>query len=166
MCHAICVGGGSAGATCRQPGDCPGGTCTFQNARAQAASPFICAPGQRGVVQNSLFFNNGGSGNAHGFNVSGCDGAPAGDCACTSTEYFNYVDASENVVAAAVDPMGIGGSAFPPTNLIPAPGSIAATNPAADCTLIDGSFEAAPYMGAFEPGGTDWTAGWAAYPVN
>lgn len=165
MCHAICVGGSNPGATCRQASDCTGGgTCTFQNARAQTASPFVCAHPQTGVIENSLFFNNGATGNAHGFNVSACD--TPGECACTSTEYFNYIDANENVVGAAVDPMNIGGGTFPPTNLIPAGGSLAATNPAADCTLIDGSFESAPYMGAFEPGGTDWTAGWSAYPLN
>jgi hypothetical protein len=32
-------------------------------------------------------------------------------------------------------------------------------------TVPSGSiFEAANYVGAFEPGGTDWTAGWTAYP--
>jgi hypothetical protein len=58
----------------------------------------------------------------------------------------------------------IGGDSFPRTNLIPPVGSLAATHPAADCTLIDSSFVAAPYIGAFAPGGPDWTAGWTAYP--
>ncbi len=29
-----------------------------------------------------------------------------------------------------------------------------------------GFFEAAAYLGAFEPGGSDWTAGWTAYPAS
>ncbi len=44
---------------------------------------------------------------------------------------------------------------------------------AADSAMLAGQavpgagFEAsATYAGAFEPGGTDWTAGWTAYPVN
>ena len=162
MCAATCAGGSNPGATCRQASDCTGGTCTFANARATLASPF--ALGAVGVVRNSLFFNNGSSGSAHGFNVSACD--TAGECACTSAEYFSFIDANENVEGAAADPMNICGGAFPAANPVPGAGTLADTHPAADCTTIDGSFESASYIGAFAPGGANWTQPWASFPSN
>ncbi len=47
-------------------------------------------------------------------------------------------------------------------NFVPPAASPAATGAA---TNPGGFFEAADYYGAFEPGGTDWTAGWTAYPA-
>lgn len=47
--------------------------------------------------------------------------------------------------------------------LVPPPGSPAATG--AGAPPDDGFFDgAAAYAGAFEPGGSDWTEGWTAYP--
>ena len=40
------------------------------------------------------------------------------------------------------------------------------TTSVVNCTTVDSSFIAAPYIGGFQPGGTDWTAGWTAYPNN
>lgn len=47
-------------------------------------------------------------------------------------------------------------------NFVPPAGSPAASMAAT--VPSGGIFEAANYVGAFEPGGTDWTAGWTAYP--
>jgi hypothetical protein len=179
MCRALCVGGADDGKLCRR-GSCEApGVCTFQNANQSLALPgagldltgdawYVAAnggpapPGPLGFVRNSLFFNNGAAGTAHGFNVSACDAA--GECACTSTAYMTFIDASNDVDTAAADPMNIGGGVFPPTNLVPALGSLADTHPTADCTAIDGSFELTDYVGAFQPGGADWTAGWTSFP--
>ena len=46
---------------------------------------------------------------------------------------------------------------------VPEAGSPAADAPAPEGDDLDA---AATYMGAFEPGGADWTAGWTAYPEN
>jgi hypothetical protein len=118
-----------------------------------------------GVIQNSLFTDNGATGTEQAVNHSSCD-AP-GECACTTTEHYALLQAQRNVLStgdAAVE--AIGGNTFPPNNLVPAPGSLPDTHPAADCTQINGSFVSAPYVGAFEPGGSDWTAGWTEYPLN
>ena len=44
----------------------------------------------------------------------------------------------------------------------------AADSPAAGAPAPEGAgLEAeATYMGAFEPGGDDWTVGWTAFPAN
>jgi len=118
-----------------------------------------------GVIQNSLFIDNGATGSEHAVNHSSCD-AP-GECTCTTTEHFGLLQAQRSVLAtadAAVE--AIGGNTFPPTNLVPAGGSLPATHPAANCTQINGSFVNAAYIGAFQPGGADWTAGWTEYPAN
>jgi hypothetical protein len=47
-------------------------------------------------------------------------------------------------------------------DFVPAAGSPAADGAAAPPT----PFAAGEYMGAFEPGGDDWTADWTAYPVD
>jgi hypothetical protein len=125
----------------------------------QTAAPFS-------VIRNSIFFNNGGTGALHALNHSSCDDNPVGECTCTTTQWFGLLQAQRQVVIGDASIAGIGGGTFPPTGLVPAAGSLAATHPAANCPSIDGSFVDAPYIGAFEPGGTDWTAGWTAYPLN
>jgi len=118
-----------------------------------------------GVIRNSLFTDNGADGTTHPLNNSSCD-AP-GECACTTTEHFALLQA-ERAVLATTDPTveAVGGNTFPPVNLVPPVGSLPDTHPAADCTAIHPAFVDAPYVGAFEPGGEDWTAGWADYPLN
>jgi hypothetical protein len=179
MCKATCSGPGpETGKTCRRVADCAGsGACTFANAvqdanaTLQANKSSLSAfpnPNPVGSVRNSLFFNNGSTGTAHGVNHSSCDSADA-ECACTSTQYYSFIDASLDVDGAAADPMGIGGGSFPPISLVPSPGSLADTHATANCTSIDGSFEFTDYVGAFDPnggGGADWTAGWTDYDLD
>lgn len=116
-----------------------------------------------GQIVNSLFNNNGSGGSVHANDGAGC--ASGGPCTCSSPEHFALLVASKNVLGTGdASIAAIGGASFPRTNLVPPGGSLAATHPAADCTLINSSFVAAPYIGAFQPGGADWTAGWTAYP--
>ncbi|MCB9603288.1 MAG: hypothetical protein H6722_33370 [Sandaracinus sp.] len=50
-------------------------------------------------------------------------------------------------------------------NFVPPAASPAATLDTADLPTGVSFFEAADYLGAFEPGGTDWSAGWTSYPT-
>jgi hypothetical protein len=61
--------------------------------------------------------------------------------------------------------VAIGGGSFPRTGLVPGAG-IVTTAPRDDCSARDSFFVNAPYIGAFAPGGPDWTQGWTSYPVN
>jgi len=94
--------------------------------------------------------------------------AKQGNCNCSSTEHLKLLKASKGVSDAAdASILNIGGLTFPPTGLVPAAGTMAATFAGrVDCTTIDSSFINAPYVGAFAPGGTDWTQPWAEYPAN
>jgi hypothetical protein len=115
------------------------------------------------LIENTLFNDNG----VLAANHSSCPGGGGGGCTCSSTEHMALLQASRNVLDTANGAIAaIGGHTFPPTALVPAGGSLAATHPAADCTQIDSSFVNAPYMGAFQPGGADWTAGWTDYSIN
>lgn len=115
-----------------------------------------------GQIVNSIFGSNS-VGNA--VNDASCPNA--GACTCSAQEHFTLLQASKNVLATAdASIANIGGQVFPPTGLVPPGGSLAQTHPHADCTTIDSSFVSAPYIGAFQPGGTDWTQGWTAYPFN
>lgn len=115
-----------------------------------------------GQIINSLFNNNGPSGSVHALAHSTCPNA--GPCTCSSEEHFALLAAKNTIGTSDASIAAIGGGSFPRTNLVPAGGSLAATHPAADCTLINSSFVAANYIGAFQPGGADWTAGWTAFP--
>src|SRR5690606_21962541 len=106
-------------------------------------------------VANSIFFNNGEDGTTHFTADDNADGF--------NEEDFFGDDARENQFD--VDPeLGDITSLVSP-NFVPASDS-----PAADGAATppdDGFFDtSATYIGAFEPGGEDWTAGWTAYPEN
>lgn len=118
-----------------------------------------------GVIQNSLFTDDGASGTVYALDHSSCPSG--GACTCSSTEHFAILTAQRNVLGTTdANVEAIGGNTFPPINLVPAPGTLPDTHPAANCTLINSSFVDAPYIGGFEPGGADWTAGWTDYPNN
>lgn len=90
--------------------------------------------------------------------VFGCDGpvnfTPPDGSAVTFTGTWDA-----DIVEA--DPMFVPLNIMAP-NFVPPAASPAATGAAAN---PGGFFEAADYFGAFEPGGTDWTAGWTAFPA-
>jgi hypothetical protein len=108
------------------------------------------------LIQDSLFFNNSADGMTH-FAV---EASPDNDGDFNEAEHFG--DDSTNIFD--MNPMlGDATSATAP-DFVPA-----AASPAADgATPPDNGFfdVTATYMGAFEPGGDDWTEGWTAYPED
>lgn len=120
-----------------------------------------------GIIQSTLFNNNGPSGTTPAANDASCDGSAPDDatCTCTTVQHFGLLVAQKNVLDTTdASVAGIGGGTFPPTNLVPA-GGLPGSHPRVNCTTIDSSFLNAPYVGAFQPGGSDWTAGWTEYPL-
>jgi hypothetical protein len=139
-----------------------------------------CTPGHAGLntvvpvgeIVNSLFANNGPDGTVHAYEPV-CSGVSCdfecpsgGTCNCSAAEHLALLAAKNTIGTTDADVAAIGGGTFPRTNLVPPAGSLAATHPHANCAAINASFVDAPYIGAFEPGGADWTAGWTEYPVN
>jgi hypothetical protein len=106
------------------------------------------------VVANSIFWDNGEdfSSDSEEDNDNGFD----------EEAYFT----SEDLGNQMVNP-GLGAAAFDLTGPDFVPG---ANSPAAEGGATppdDGFFNpCATYIGAFEPGGEDWSAGWTAYPEN
>jgi hypothetical protein len=120
-----------------------------------------------GVIQSTLFNDNGPAGATPAANDGTCDGVAPDDatCTCTTLQHFALLTAQKNVLDTTDGSIAsIGGGVFPPTNLVPA-GGLAASHPRVNCTTVDSSFVNAPYIGAFQPGGADWTAGWTEYPL-
>lgn len=101
------------------------------------------------IVQNSIFYENGSGGTAH-FPVNDMNDGDFDEDA------FFRDDARDNQFD--VDP-----ELDDPENgkFVPAAGSPAASGGATPPSGLDTS---ATYVGAFEPGGEDWTEGWTAYP--
>jgi hypothetical protein len=146
----FCIGGANDDAACTVDSQCPGGQC-----------------GPIEQIINSIFGFNTGSALSGDASDDAATCPSAGPCNCSGTEHFAQLLASKGVIhSAAAEIDNIGGHAFPPTGLNPPGGGVAATTPRANCTTLDSSFVNAPYIGAFAPGGSDWTAGWTEYPFN
>lgn len=111
------------------------------------------------TVASSLFYENGG-GTVHFYDESA--DAMFNDDNGFDEEAFFTDAAQDNVFDEDAD-LGDATNVEAP-DLVPAAGSPAATGAATPT----GAFfdESAEYMGAFEPGGADWTAGWTAYPLD
>lgn len=109
------------------------------------------------VVSNSLFFNNGG------VNHFPDESDPLADDDNSFDEEAFFTDADLENVFDEDPELGDAESVTAP-DFVPAAGSPAATGAATPT----GAFfdETAEYIGAFEPGGDDWTAGWTAYPED
>jgi hypothetical protein len=105
------------------------------------------------VVSNTLFFNN----------LNGGDDQFPDETAANDDEGFIeadfFADGLDNVFDQDPELADPNNETAP--NFIPASGSPASDGAAA----TPAGFEAADYLGAFEPGGEDWTEGWTAYPV-
>ena len=90
--------------------------------------------------------------------VFGCDGpvafTPGDGSAVTFTGTWDTTIIEADPMFAPLNIMA--------PNFVPPASSPAATGAAAN---PGGFFDAADYLGAFEPGGTDWTAGWTAFPA-
>ncbi len=112
------------------------------------------------AIENSILFQNGVGGIEHG-DTEPLDGTTGDDDANFDEAAFLAV--TERANQLSVDPLlpapveGSPRSYVPPANS-PAAAGAAVPPPA--------GFDAAPYIGAFEPGGTDWTAGWTSFPEN
>ena len=123
-----------------------------------------------GQIINSIFEDNGSGGTTHAVNdAATCNGGGSGGCTCSATEHFAALQASKGVITttdAGID--NIGGKTFPPATFKPSGGggSLTATATRADCTTISSFFVNAPYVGAVDPNGSDWTSGWTSYPAN
>lgn len=103
------------------------------------------------VVNHVLFFQNGAGGTGH-FSTS-ADGF----------DIASVIGGATGVVTGQDPQLGAPYSLTAP-NFVPAAGSPAA---AGSSTIPAAFFDTtANYLGAFEPGGVDWTAGWTAYPEN
>jgi hypothetical protein len=110
------------------------------------------------MIENSLFFENGGDGMTH-FPAEPTDGTADDDDAAFVEEDF-FTDAARENVFDEDPELGDAYSLTAP-DFVPAAGSPAADGAATPPSGFDTS---ATYMGAFEPGGDDWTEGWTAYP--
>jgi hypothetical protein len=110
------------------------------------------------TVENSIFFENGA--NDANFEEETTDGAGTDDDEAFVEEDFFSDAARKNVIGEDPDL----GDAFSQTkpNFVPA-----ANSPAKDGAATppnDGFFDtSAKYIGAFEPGGEDWTKGWSTH---
>lgn len=100
-------------------------------------------------IENSFFFGNGAYADETGEGDD--DGGFVEPDAIEDAARMNTID---------VDPE-IGDASETAPNYVPA--AAALNGQATPPSNLDTS---ATYAGAFEPGGTDWSAGWTAYPVN
>jgi hypothetical protein len=111
------------------------------------------------AIENSLFFENGADGMTH-FPAEPTDGTPDDDDGGFVEDDF-FTDAARNNVFDEDPDLGDPFNLTAP-DFVPAAGS-----PAADGATPPSGFDtSATYMGAFEPGGDDWTEGWTAYPAD
>jgi hypothetical protein len=110
------------------------------------------------VLENSIFFNNGEGGTEHGdadgTDAADDDGGFDEDAYLRTPAFNNRFDVDPGLPQAT--------NLTAPT-FVPAADSPAATGGATPPAGFDVT---ATYVGAFAPGGTDWTAGWTSYPEN
>jgi hypothetical protein len=113
------------------------------------------------TVENSLFFDNGPNGDT--FEIEPTDGTTNDDDGAFVEEDF-FTDAARHNVFDEDPKLGDAFSLTAP-DFVPA-----ASSPAKDGAATppnDGFFDTkAKYMGAFEPGGDDWTEGWTTHAKN
>ncbi|HWO10821.1 MAG TPA: hypothetical protein VNN80_15110 [Polyangiaceae bacterium] len=110
------------------------------------------------LVANSIFFNNGTDGAEHG------DADGTGDADDDGGFDENaYVRGEAFANRFDVDPGLASAADVSAPSFVPAAGSAAASGAATPPAGLDAR---ATYVGAFAPGGADWTSGWTAYPQN
>jgi hypothetical protein len=158
------------------------------------ATTLVACGGTRGaahltgntIMENSVFFNNGPTGNDHAVNnTSGatstdpanCMATLAGgaDCPCNSVDLYNLwkaqpMNAPTTWPVFEADPMlpfdevnGYDGSTPDPR-----PGNAAMVNTHFDCKTLNSVFDTTNYIGAFDPSQPNWmTQGtWVSFAVN
>jgi hypothetical protein len=110
------------------------------------------------AIQNSIFFQNGADGLEHA-DAEPLDGSAADDDGSFDEDAFlRRADLGNRF---DVDPGLPAPNDVTAPNLVPPAGSPAASGGATPPAGFDVS---ASYVGALSPGGSDWTAGWTAYP--
>jgi hypothetical protein len=110
------------------------------------------------VVESSLFFGNG---SGDGVDQFADESVADDDNGFDEADFF--MNTADNNQFDADPELGDATSVDAP-DFVPAAGSPAADGAA---TPTGAFFDAsAEYIGAFEPGGDDWTAGWTAYPLD
>lgn len=109
------------------------------------------------LVENSIFFNNGAGGTTH---FPAETGASDNDDGFDEDAFFRA--AARNNKFDEDPELGDADSLTDP-DFVPASSSPAADGAATPPSGFDTS---ATYIGAFEPGGEDWTEGWTAYPED
>jgi hypothetical protein len=105
------------------------------------------------TIENTLFFDNGADGETHFPTTEDPDDG--------FDEEAYFTDEAKNNVFDADPEFGDAESLTEP-NFVPSADGAAAEG----AKEAGDGFTAADYLGAFEPGGADWTAGWTAYPEN
>jgi hypothetical protein len=113
---------------------------------------------QRLLIANSIFFNNGAGGTEHG----DADGTGADDDDGSFNEDM-YLRTEAFANRFDVDPALPDAANVTAPNLVPAAGGPTATGGATPPAGLDVS---ATYVGAFQPGGADWTDGWTSFPED
>jgi hypothetical protein len=123
------------------------------------------------LVRDSIFFNNG-AGAIHCASGSGGN-VPS---PCNGCEFYDLLANAYNVVPdlCGVGPLGCQdqnpavdptvAQTWPPSDPRPTNATVVAS--AFDCSSVDAFFDPTSYVGAFEPGGTNWLAGWTIFDVN
>lgn len=111
------------------------------------------------LVSHSIFFQNGADGTTH-FPDETAGTEDDDDGAFDEAAYFQG-EGLEN--RFDIDPMLAQAFSVSAPNLVPGAGSPAAVQAATPPSGFDAT---ATYVGAFEPGGDDWTAGWTAFPED
>ncbi len=160
-----CSAGANVGVLCTVDGNCPGGTCGFNNL----------------IFESTLFYNNGDGVTTHGGTgfVTDVPGAINGltktggnntGANCNSHEWFDLLVANSLVKAnttfpdATKDPGIQAGPFWPPISFVPQNAALVADS--FDCSDMSGFFETTTYIGALDPAGTDWTqtpGGWISF---
>jgi hypothetical protein len=110
------------------------------------------------LLEGSIFFNNGTGGTEHG----DADGADADDDDASFDEDA-FLRRAELNNRFDVDPGLPDATNVTAPNLVPPASSPAATGGVTPPAGFDVS---ATYVGAFEPGGSDWSEGWTSFPQN
>jgi hypothetical protein len=110
------------------------------------------------LVANSIFFHTGAGGTEYG----DADGEGADDDDDGFDEAAYLADA-QFANQLGVDPLLPDAANVTAPNLVPPANSPAATGGATPPAGLDTS---ATYIGAFQPGGPDWSAGWTSFPEN
>jgi hypothetical protein len=111
-----------------------------------------CTPNPGTGMWNSRFFNN--AGDASSANITGSF--------CTAAEIFTLWGTRS--VQSGIDPQVDCSS---PANLVP-PGASPVAGAGTDCSTLfgDAFFQTTNYIGAFVPGGANWSQPWATYPAS